>query len=164
VDPTSGTYGGLLSTLKKASPAAGDQLGAAVAVAGDDVIAGAPAASGTNGEVYRFTAASFVTFAAASISENGTATLSGRFHDAGGAVGPDGDVYASGGAAGNNPVLRFDAATGSSLGAFVPSGNQGVTTVDALLFGPDGNLYRADVAGNRVLRYNGSTGAFLGAF
>src|SRR5262249_31098437 len=71
VDPSSPTYGTLLSTLKKTTPVTGDQFGAAVAVAGDDVIVGAPVATSSAGEVYRFTAASFVSFSAASINENG---------------------------------------------------------------------------------------------
>ncbi len=33
-----------------------------------------------------------------------------------------------------------------------------------MLFGPDGNLYVTEFAGNRILRYDGVTGAFLGVF
>ena len=47
---------------------------------------------------------------------------------------------------------------------FVPSGSGGLTFTEALLFGPDGNLYVTEINGNRVLRYDGATGAFLGVF
>ena len=80
------------------------------------------------------------------------------------AVGPDGDVYVSATGGGATPVLRFDGMTGSLLGPFIAAGSQGTTSASNLEFGPDGNLYYADNAGNRVLRFDGRSGAFLGQF
>jgi hypothetical protein len=67
---------------------------------------------------------------------------------------------------GNNSVLKYDAATGAFVSAFVPSGSGGLTNPDGILFGQDHNLYVAN-SGNgtpEVLRYDGLTGAFLGIF
>ena len=80
------------------------------------------------------------------------------------AVGPGGDIYVSGGAAGSNPVLRFDGVTGERVGNFIPAGSQGTTKAADLVFGPDDNLYYLDAAGSRVLRFDGVTGASLGVF
>ena len=78
------------------------------------------------------------------------------------AFGPDGNLYVSN--FGGNDVLRIDAATGNSLGEFVPAGDHGLSGSEGLVFGPDGNLYVVSQGTNSVLRYNGVTGAFIGVF
>ncbi len=80
------------------------------------------------------------------------------------AVGPDGDLYVSSGAAGTNPVLRFSGVTGAFIETFIPAGSQGTTQATDLTFGPDGQLYYLDGPGNRVLRFDGMTGAYLDEF
>lgn len=64
----------------------------------------------------------------------------------------------------NNLVERYDATTGSPLGAFVSSGSGGLAAPRDLVFGPDGNLYVASANTDQVLRYNGTTGAYIDAF
>ncbi len=80
------------------------------------------------------------------------------------AVGPNGDIYASSGAAGINPVLRFDGVTGAFVEMFIAAGSNGTSAAADLTFGSDGHLYYLDGPGNRVLRYHGLTGDFLGIF
>ena len=66
-------------------------------------------------------------------------------------IGPDDDLYVSGGNSLDNPVLHYDATTGGLLGTLVPT-NGGA-------FGPDGNLYAISTLGsNLLLRYDGQTG------
>lgn len=85
--------------------------------------------------------------------------------------GPDGNLYVSaftmtgpstlaGPASG---ILRYDGRTGAYLGAFVPPSG-GLVGAAGLVFGPDGNLYVANLGGHNVLRYSGRTGAFQGVF
>ena len=65
----------------------------------------------------------------------------------------------------NDSVLKFDAETGASLGAFVPSGSGGLNGPTGLTFGPDGHLYVSSfVFNNTVMKYDGQTGQFLGVF
>ena len=65
----------------------------------------------------------------------------------------------------NDSVLKFDAETGASLGAFVPSGSGGLNGPTGLTFGPDGHLYVSSFTFNfSVLKYDGETGQFLGEF
>jgi hypothetical protein len=78
------------------------------------------------------------------------------------AFGPDGNLYVSNW--GGSDVLRIDAATGNSLGEFVPAGDHGLTNSHGLTFGPDGDLYVVSQGTNSVLRYDGLTGAFLNVF
>jgi sugar lactone lactonase YvrE len=78
------------------------------------------------------------------------------------AFGPDGNLYVSNW--GGSDVLRIDAATGNSLGEFVPAGDHGLTNSHGLTFGPDGNLYVVSQGTNSVLRYDGLTGAFIDVF
>jgi hypothetical protein len=67
-------------------------------------------------------------------------------------------------------VLRYDGGTGVFQGAFAESGR--LTSVHAVLFGPDGNLYVGDwlryegsvIQPGRILRFDGTTGAFLDEF
>ncbi|HHM12100.1 MAG TPA: hypothetical protein ENJ16_00995, partial [Planctomycetaceae bacterium] len=80
------------------------------------------------------------------------------------AIGPDGDIYVSSGAAGSNPVLQFSGLDGSLVGTFLPAGVQGTTKAADLTFGPDGNFYYLDNANNRVLRFDGRSGSFLDVF
>jgi hypothetical protein len=79
--------------------------------------------------------------------------------------GADGNVYAGSGTS----VAKFNPATGARLGTFVPFGSGGVQWIEAVRFGPDGNLYVTEPTGtaptgSRVMRYNGTTGAFMGVF
>jgi sugar lactone lactonase YvrE len=112
--------------------------------------------------------------------------------------GPDGNLYVASSnwfTNGNGPnyigdcppgsVLKFEGPSGphpgAFLGAFVPAGSGGLTNPEAVLFGPNGdlyvsscveklnkffsNLFSAAVTGTSVvLRYDGTTGAFLGTF
>jgi sugar lactone lactonase YvrE len=63
-------------------------------------------------------------------------------------------------------VLRYDGTTGAFIDDFADQ-NQ-VTDAKGIIFGPDGNLYVANVSTDdttgTILRYNGTTGAFLGDF
>jgi len=72
-------------------------------------------------------------------------------------------------------VLRFQGPNGVSPGAplpasgqsgavFVPSRSGGLSTAQALAFGPDDNLYIVSAGTNTVNRYNGTTGASMGTF
>ncbi|PYQ56954.1 MAG: hypothetical protein DMF53_24025 [Acidobacteria bacterium] len=65
---------------------------------------------------------------------------------------------------GSGSVERFDLATGSWLGSFVPAGSGGLISPDGMAFGPDGNLYVSNERASSVLRYDGRTGASLGTF
>lgn len=60
-------------------------------------------------------------------------------------------------------VLKYNATTGAVIGNFVNPGN-GLDGPRGLAFGPNGNLFVANNAGNDVLEYNGSTGAFVKTF
>ena len=64
----------------------------------------------------------------------------------------------------SNFISRFNPDTGELLIGFVPAGSGGLTTIGAMAFGPDGNLYVA-TGGNlqTILRY-GPDGAFLDTF
>ncbi len=100
----------------------------------------------------------------------------GLSHPSGMVFGPDGkndgklDLYVA--SAGTNNVLHFDGTTGAFLGQFVPSGSGGLDHGCGMVFGPDGNLYIADLPAppttSEVLRYEGpngpNPGAFLGTF
>src|SRR5436305_318986 len=65
---------------------------------------------------------------------------------------------------GSGSVERFDLATGSWLGSFVPAGSGGLISPDGMAFGPDGNLYVSNDRARSVLRYDGRTGAFRDVF
>ncbi|MHC4991950.1 MAG: Vgb family protein, partial [Planctomycetota bacterium] len=77
-------------------------------------------------------------------------------------VGPDGLVYVS--STLQSKVVRFDPATGASLGDFVPSGFAGLSQAMGLAFTPEGHLLVASAGTNSVLQFDGQTGAFLGVF
>src|SRR4029077_15196338 len=82
----------------------------------------------------------------------------------GGGYGPDGKLYV--GSLNSNEILRYDAATGAFLGAFVTAGSGGLNgpTVDGLIFRPDGRFYVASRNSDNVLRYDAATGAYLDTF
>ncbi|MCH8274116.1 MAG: NHL repeat-containing protein [Armatimonadetes bacterium] len=61
-------------------------------------------------------------------------------------------------------ILRFDAATGSFVDAFVPSGSGGLSSPHGFVFGPDGNLYVASRITQSIMRYDGETGDFIDEF
>lgn len=89
----------------------------------------------------------------------------GGLASAGGVVlGPDGNLYVTGGTPPASSVLRYNGTTGAFMGAFVPAGLGGLDDATYLRFGPDGNLYLSDYSAGNVKRYNGSTGAFMGVF
>jgi len=63
-------------------------------------------------------------------------------------------------------IFRYDGTTGAFIDEFTESGH--LTRPVSVLFGPDGNLYVADLVaygdGSKVVRFNGSTGAFMDDF
>jgi streptogramin lyase len=61
-------------------------------------------------------------------------------------------------------VHRYDGRTGAFESVFVSPGSGGLDNPQALVYGPDGNLYIASFGSRNVLRYDGRTGAFLGVF
>lgn len=86
-------------------------------------------------------------------------------------VGPDGTIYVSSSnlSTGAGEILHYSA-SGTSLGLFAtlpfdppasPGGNPTPPSPARLKFGPDGNLYVADMAGSAVRVFNGATGAPL---
>lgn len=64
----------------------------------------------------------------------------------------------------NDRILRFNAATGSFIDVFVPTGSGGLNGPLGLTVGPDDNLYVSSVGSDRVLRYDGETGDFIDVF
>jgi sugar lactone lactonase YvrE len=73
------------------------------------------------------------------------------------AFGPDGNLYV--GSSQSHQVLRYDASTGASMGAFVDDPD--LRTPFSLIFGPDGHLYVSSGTQHIVRRYDGSTGRFM---
>jgi hypothetical protein len=65
---------------------------------------------------------------------------------------------------GNDRVLKYSGATGSSLGAFVAPGSGGLDQPHSLTFGPDGNLYVGSSNLDAVFRYSGTSGQFIDTF
>ncbi|MFL5357947.1 hypothetical protein [Archangium sp.] len=61
-------------------------------------------------------------------------------------------------------VHRYDGTTGAFEEIFVAPHSGGLDNPQALVFGPDGNLYIASFGSRNVLRYDGRTGAFLDVF
>lgn len=79
-------------------------------------------------------------------------------------------------------VLKFEGPSGPNpgafLGTFIAGGSNGLANPEAVLFGPDGDLYvsscqesgqdgalfKAENGTSLVLRYDGTTGDFLGTF
>src|SRR5262249_60546294 len=59
---------------------------------------------------------------------------------------------------GDNSTRQYDERPGEFLGVFTPAGSGGLSRPDGLLFGPDGNLYVADIGTSSILRYDGITG------
>lgn len=64
---------------------------------------------------------------------------------------------------GTDSVLAYDAADGTSLGAFVTAGSGGLVAPFGLTMDRLGDLYVTSDNGE-VLRYDGTSGAFLGVF
>jgi hypothetical protein len=77
------------------------------------------------------------------------------------AFGPDGNLYVLNGSV----ILRYDGATGASLGVFAPHDYDfGFSPISDMAFGPDGNLYVVDPINQDVVRFDGSTGDFQDVF
>src|SRR5262245_1658041 len=89
--------------------------------------------------------------------------------------GPDGngdgrrDLYVSTGEFTGNgqlkAVLRYDGVTGAFIDVFTHGAD--LESLRGIIFGPDGNLYVADVgqaSGGRAVRFDGRTGAFIDNF
>src|SRR5262245_2667340 len=81
--------------------------------------------------------------------------------------GPDQNLYVS--SFKTHEILRYDGKTGAFLGVFVPDGRGGPAAPSYLRFGPDGNLYVAEVYGGTfsstgVLRFHGTSGQFIDRF
>jgi sugar lactone lactonase YvrE len=65
--------------------------------------------------------------------------------------GPDGLMYVL--SAGNNRILRF-AASGTYIDDYVPAGSGGISNLDFMTFGPDGDLYaNALGSNNQIFRF-----------
>src|SRR5204863_10018662 len=74
-----------------------------------------------------------------------------------------GDLFVS--SLGSNSVLEYNGTTGAFVRAFAPAASGGLDGPNALVFGPNGNLFVGNgFATSSVLGYNGTTGAFLTAF
>ena len=81
------------------------------------------------------------------------------------AIGPDRNLYVTDIV--RDRIMRFNPATGASLGAFVPARSGGLTGPITLAFGPDHNLYVVTGGGRPdgdIRRFNGRTGAPMGVF
>src|SRR5262249_14593320 len=82
--------------------------------------------------------------------------------DIGMAFGPDGNLYVSSSL--DDRVLRFDAASGALVDAFVPARSGGLDRPEGLVFhdngddGDDGFLYVASGANDLSIRYDAATG------
>jgi len=61
-------------------------------------------------------------------------------------------------------VLEFDGHTGAFVRQFVADGLGGLSGVQNLTLGPDGNVYVSSWNTAQVLRYDGQTGAFMDVF
>jgi len=73
---------------------------------------------------------------------------------------PEGRMYAAQSV--TNNVLRFDTATGTSLGAFAAGG--GLSIPIGMIFAPDGNLLVGSFGNDSVIKYNRLSGASMGVF
>ncbi|MCB1553705.1 MAG: hypothetical protein KDJ14_07815 [Xanthomonadales bacterium] len=77
--------------------------------------------------------------------------------------GPDGNLYIVGNGSAGNRVLRYDAASGQSMGEFVSAGSGGLGSGQGLVF-RGAHLYVSNASANNVLRFDAQTGAFDRAF
>jgi WD40 repeat protein len=73
------------------------------------------------------------------------------------AYGPNGNMFTANNTA-NSPVMQFNGVTGFPLGNFVTDSGKNFT------FGPNGDMFRINLASTAVMRYDGTTGQSLGAF
>lgn len=64
---------------------------------------------------------------------------------------------------GSHVVQSYDS-FGHDLGNFIPNGAGGLNAPYGMRFGPDRNLYVADLGADKVKKYDGWTGQFLGDF
>jgi hypothetical protein len=60
-------------------------------------------------------------------------------------------------------VLQYDA-DGNLLSTFIPQGTAGVGFIDAIRFGPNGDLYVTDLTNRQILEFNGQDGSFVRVF
>jgi DNA-binding beta-propeller fold protein YncE len=74
-------------------------------------------------------------------------------------MGPDGNLYATGG---GQKVLRFNVRTGAYLGTLSLSWRGLLNNPRGMAFAPNGDLCVSEYDTSRVLRFDSHTGAFLG--
>jgi len=90
--------------------------------------------------------------------------------DLGLVIGPDGNIYVCTQEGSNSTILRYDDAgnplpsAGNNGAIFVAAGSGGLNNPESETFGPDGNLYVADIGTESVLEFDGTTGAFIRTF
>ncbi len=130
------------------------------------------------GQVLRFngsTGAFINTFIATDAGGTGTSRLDEAMSLA---FGKDGNLYVGNDARQLDPnfnnaynVLRFNASTGAFVDTLVPNNDHGLYDPNALVFGPDGNLYVSNEGNStfpstnsNILRYNPTTGLYVDTF
>lgn len=72
------------------------------------------------------------------------------------------DLLVGGVVSGN--IVRFNQTTGAFIDEFIPYGTGGLSAVEGMVIGPDGQLYVANFGGGNVLRFDLRTGAFIDVF
>lgn len=136
-----GTYLGQFAT----APNSGDQL-LGVAIGGANVFV----SDRTADDILKFSAVTgayegvLVPASNALSSPGGADTL---------VVGPNGNLYFSGGGDASNGILEYNSVTGAFMGTAATA-----SSVFQFAFGPNGNIY---VGNDEIDEYNGSTGAFV---
>ena len=134
------------------SPNPGDDYGAAIALDGDNFVAGDPlhfrngAGSGT-AEVFVFGGQSTGTFVN-SLVPIGT----GGLHEPRDIAFSGNEMYVS--SLVSDSIIRYDVNTGDFIDLFIRPGEGGLDGPHGLDFGPDGKLYVSSTNSNEVIRYN----------